>query len=114
MVSGNYANSSTATGALNTQCAQAAPGGSIDGSVSLTPLNCTPTPTPTPTPTATYTTRGPGLGNNYATCTTGTTASSGSQYVSTPSNYTVSNGSCGSVTWYAYTTGTWYYSCCQT
>jgi hypothetical protein len=63
---------------------------------------------------ATYTTRGPDLGSNYGNCITGTTVNTGSIYVSPPGNQTVSNGSCGSVSWYAYTTGTWYYSCCQT
>jgi hypothetical protein len=77
------------------------------------PTPTAPTPTaPTPTASATYTTRGPDLSSSYQTCVTGTTVNSGSKSVSTPSNQSVSNGACGTVSWYAYTNGTWYYSCC--
>ncbi len=80
-----------------------------------TPTAPAPTPTapaPTPTASATYTTRGPDLASSYQTCVTGTTVNSGSKSVSSPSNQSVSNGACGTVSWYAYTSGTWYYSCC--
>ena len=76
-----------------------------------TPTAPTPTaPTPTaPTPTAvTYSTSGPSL--STVTCSNGGTTNS--KYVSNPSTQSISNGVCGTVSWYAYTTGTWNVGCC--
>ena len=76
-----------------------------------TPTAPTPTaPTPTaPTPTAvTYSTSGPSL--STVTCPNGGTTNS--KYVSTPSTQSISNGVCGTVSWYAYTSGTWNVGCC--
>jgi hypothetical protein len=61
-------------------------------------------PAPTPTYTFVY-----DLGT--PTCS-GSTDASGSVYAAAPGNKTVSAGNCGSQTFYAFTSGTFYWKCC--